>query len=87
MYDRIVNRNTPIRRIGITFDRVTSSDYMQLNLFEDKIKIEKEENLQNTINILKEKMGKNSLLKGINLQEKATTMERNKMIGGHNAGY
>lgn len=86
MYDKIVSRNTPIRRIGISFDKVSSSNYMQLNLFEDKVKIEKEERLENTINILKEKIGKNAILKGINLQENATTISRNKMIGGHNAG-
>lgn len=86
IYDKIASRNTPIRRIGISFDKVTSSDYMQLNLFEDRIKVEKEEKLENTINILKEKIGKNSILKGINLQENATTISRNKMIGGHNAG-
>ena len=33
---------------------------------------------------IQDKFGKNSLLKGIDLEEKATQMERNKMIGGHN---
>ena len=28
--------------------------------------------------------GKNSILKAMNLQEKATTRKRNKLVGGHN---
>ena len=31
-------------------------------------------------------MGKNIILKGMNLEKNATTMIRNKLIGGHN-GY
>ena len=31
------------------------------------------------------KYGKNAILKGMNLQNKATTKMRNKLIGGHNS--
>ena len=34
---------------------------------------------------IKKKFGKNAILKGMNLEEGATTMERNKQIGGHKA--
>ena len=37
------------------------------------------------LNAIKKKYGKNALLKGADLQEGATTRDRNKMIGGHNA--
>lgn len=68
----------------------------QLNLFEDydniekekiikKIKNEKEEKLQHTIINIKNKYGKNAILKGMNLSEGATTKQRNKQIGGHKA--
>ena len=33
----------------------------------------------------KKKYGKNAILRGMNLQEGATTMERNNQIGGHKA--
>jgi hypothetical protein len=36
--------------------------------------------------LLKEKFGKNAILKGMNLQEGATTILRNQQIGGHAAG-
>ena len=35
---------------------------------------------------IKNKFGKNAILKGINLEEGATTMERNHQIGGHRSG-
>lgn len=34
---------------------------------------------------IQEKYGKNAILKGSNLQEGATTIERNGQIGGHRA--
>ena len=34
---------------------------------------------------IKNRYGKNALLKGTNLQEGATTIERNQQIGGHKA--
>lgn len=34
---------------------------------------------------VKKKYGKNAMLKGMNLEEGATTISRNNQIGGHNA--
>mgnify|MGYP007112596375 CR=1 FL=1 len=34
---------------------------------------------------VKKRFGKNAMLKGMNLQEGATTIERNSQIGGHRA--
>ena len=31
-------------------------------------------------------MGKNTIVRGMDLEEGATTMVRNKLIGGHNGG-
>lgn len=35
---------------------------------------------------IKEKFGKNAILKGMDLQKGATAMERNRQIGGHKSG-
>lgn len=70
--------------------------YEQLNLFidydkkekerlENEKKLEKEHNAMVAIVKLKKKYGKNSVLKGMNLEEGATQIERNKQIGGHKA--
>lgn len=47
--------------------------------------MEKERKLQEAMLKIKQKYGKNAILKGANLQEGATAMERNKQIGGHKA--
>ena len=49
------------------------------------IDVIKERKLEQTINSLKTKFGKNSIIKAMNLDEGATTIKRNKLIGGHNA--
>ncbi len=35
---------------------------------------------------IKNKFGKNAVLKGMDLQKNATTIERNRQIGGHKSG-
>ncbi|MCR4911037.1 MAG: DNA methylase [Bacilli bacterium] len=73
-----------------------SKDYEQLSLFTDyeemelrkeKHNKEKEEEklLAETILNIQGKYGKNSLIKGMNLEEGGTTIERNKQVGGHKA--
>ena len=86
LYDRTTNRNIGIRRIGISFANVREDDYVQLNLFKDQKKIDKERKLELVINRIKSEMGKNKILRGMDLQEGATTLVRNTLIGGHNSG-
>ena len=70
--------------------------FEQLDLFTDyaaleqkkqaeKVKKEKERKLQEAVLSVKKKYGKNAMLKGMNLQEGATSVERNRQIGGHKA--
>ena len=69
----------------------------QLDMFTDYAALEKkkaaedaadakERRLQKTALLLQEKYGKNAIVKGMNLQEGATTILRNGQIGGHAAG-
>ena len=86
LYDRTTNRNIGIRRIGISFENVQEDAYVQLSLFKDQKKIDKERKLELVINRIKSEMGKNKILRGMDLQEGATTLVRNTLIGGHNSG-
>ncbi len=88
LYNRIVDINTPVRRINITFNKVTEkSDSEQLSFFEEEDKsLKKHEKIQKTVLDIKKKFGKNSILKGMNLKDGATAMERNRQIGGHKSG-
>ena len=47
--------------------------------------LEKEKRLQQAMLDIKKKYGKNAILKGMNLEEGATAIERNRQIGGHKA--
>ena len=75
---------------------VEKASYEQMDLFTDydkldkerkseKEHLEKERAIQEATIGLRNKYGKNAILKGINLQEGATTRDRNKQIGGHKA--
>ena len=68
--------------------------YRQLDLFSslndennkldyDREVLRSENNLQNAMLKIKEKYGKNAILKGMDLEDGATTMDRNRQIGGH----
>ena len=85
MYDRIIDKNCPIRHIGITFGNVKNELYEQYNLFTDYAQIEKEKKLQQTLVKIRSKYGKNSCLKGMNYMDMATARYRNTTIGGHKA--
>ena len=45
--------------------------------------LKEENNLQNAMLNIKEKYGKNAILKGMDLEDGATTIDRNRQIGGH----
>ena len=68
--------------------------YRQLDLFSslddennkldyDREVLKEENNLQNAMLKIKEKYGKNAILKGMDLEDGATTRDRNRQIGGH----
>ena len=86
IYDKTTNRKVPIRKIGISFANVLEEPGVQLNLFVDQQKIERERKLEGAIVEIKNRLGKNSILRGMNLEEDANTIMRNKLIGGHNSG-
>ena len=63
------------------------TDYAQKEKQEEREKTElkKERKLQEAMLDIRKRFGKNSILKGMNLQEGATAIEKNKQIGGHKA--
>lgn len=86
LYEQMVDQHTPIRRIHLTYLRLSQKKYQQYDIFTDPAEIEKEQRLQETILKMKKKYGKNALLKGMSLQKYATGMQRNQQIGGHSSG-
>ncbi len=66
-------------------DLFTDYEALQKERLKEQEELEKERRLQNTMLELKKKFGKNAVLKGMNLEEGATTKDRNSQIGGHKA--
>ncbi len=71
-------------------------DTFQLDLFTDyetaekerrqeEKRLSRERSIQSTMVSLKQRFGKNAIIKGMNLEEGATAMERNRQVGGHRA--
>lgn len=66
-------------------DLFTDYDALKKKQAEEDAALERERHIQDAIITLREKYGKNAVLKGMNLEEGATTISRNKQIGGHKA--
>ena len=49
----------------------------------EEVELKREKKMQKAMLEIKKKYGKNAILKGMNLEEGATTIDRNRQIGGH----
>ena len=101
LYDRIVDPELQVRRMSITANHVipegeVQEEVMQYSLFDDveaqeqkrkqeQESLKKEHQLQEAILSIKDRYGKNAILKGMNFREGAMTIERNEQVGGHKA--
>ena len=83
-YDYRINKNYPVRKIGICFFNLTDKRVEQLDIFGTIEKENKEYRIESTLNEIKKKHGKNSILRAISYTEKGTQKYRNKLVGGHN---
>ena len=59
LLEQMYRRGTAIRLIGVRVDDLTDKEEMQISLFHDEVKNEKQEKLDKTIDKLKEKYGYN----------------------------
>lgn len=84
MFDDYISPEFLVRKISIGFNNVVREDYLQWDLFSNTQESEKEKLVQKAVVKIKKKFGKNALLKGMNLEKKATQQIRNKLVGGHN---
>ena len=95
LFDELVEPRFLARKISISAEHLATEEELrqrpdQLTLFgdEDDIpaeELERERTLQETMLGIKEKFGKNAVLKATSLKEGATARQRNKQIGGHSA--
>ncbi len=86
VYERIAQRDKPIRKLSVSCNRVAHEVYGQYHLFTDDAALERERRLQQAVLEIKRRYGRNALVRGMDLLEAGTTLERNRQIGGHKSG-
>ncbi len=101
LFDRIADKNLLVRRLNLTCEGIIGEAYVQEipvqgDLFTDpdeadrerereRKEAEKELKMERALLDIKKKYGKNSILRGFDYEEGATTIQRNQQIGGHKA--
>ncbi|MCR4566556.1 MAG: DNA repair protein [Pseudobutyrivibrio sp.] len=85
LYNHHVQRDGLIRRLNLSANSIVDDNFEQYSFFVDPQIMEKDRHISQSVNALKEKYGKNAVLKGMDLQDAATTIERNNQVGGHKA--
>lgn len=75
-----------MRNIAVTYSKLVEDTYMAYTLFDDIEKLQKQENLDKTIDKIRNKLGYTSILSGSSLMKGSRVIERSKLIGGHAGG-
>lgn len=82
IYDKYVE-NKPIRRIYLSFGKLSGNEHRQISLFDDEQTVSEKRALTKVMDVLKTKYGKNIVLRGSSLLKESTARERHNQIGGH----
>lgn len=91
LFEKITNPAWLVRRVNITANNTKPEWQRQPGLFDEVdeeeggLNQEKENSLQKARLEIIRRYGKNAILKGMDLEEGATTIDRNSQIGGHKA--
>ena len=85
LFDRIVNPKLTVRRLNLVAFDVVDESNEGFDLFTDVQKQEREKKRLKAELLIKKRFGNNAIIKGMDLQEGATTVDRNGQIGGHRA--
>lgn len=83
-FKQTTKKDQPIRRLNIGLNNLIEEEYITFNLLSSSIKEEKEKDGLKVLIDIKKRFGKNAVLKASSLNEKATAISRNKLLGGHN---
>ena len=83
LYMETTYKDVPIRGLGV-FLGVVNEGEEEYNLFIDYDTTQKEKKGEMVAVEIKQKYGKNSILRAMDLKKEATQQVRNKLVGGHN---
>lgn len=84
--NRVIHRDAVIEKQAFEqLDLFTDYEALEREREAEEAELERERRLQQAMLDIKKKYGKNAILKGTNLVEGATAIDRNRQIGGHKA--
>jgi DNA polymerase V len=80
--DRLLARK---KEAPVELDLFTDYEAVRQQKEAEEEALQKEQRMQEVLLNIKQRYGKNAILRGLNFEEGATAIERNKQIGGHKA--
>lgn len=84
--NHVVDRTTAKKtEAPVELDLFTDYEAVRQQKEAEEEALQKEQRMQEVLLNIKQKYGKNAILRGLNFEEGATAIERNKQIGGHKA--
>ena len=88
LFREIADPRRLIHRITLSLGDVARDDRagLQMDLFSDPAALEREQRRLQAVNAVRQKFGKNAMLRAMDLLPEATARERNRQIGGHRSG-
>lgn len=84
MFEEKINRQEKIRKIGLSFGNLQDEENESIDIFVSENDLNNEKKLFKTIIDIKDRYGKSSIIRGMNLEKHSTAIKRNKLVGGHN---
>ncbi len=78
-------RRLKIKPVVKQLDLFTDHEAEEKRLAQEEALLRRERSCQQAVLEIRRRFGKNAILRGMNLQEGATAMDRNRQIGGHRA--
>ena len=85
LWDEAIDEGRMVKRLGLGFGALVDETDAELTLFTDVGAEESEHRLTQATLAVKERFGKNALVRGRSFREEATGRDRNAQVGGHNA--
>lgn len=85
LYEEKVDRSKPLHRINVSCDHLQPEELAAPSLFAQPEEETQERTRQEAILAIKHRFGKDALMRGTSLQEKARGLERAHQVGGHHA--
>ena len=84
IYEDTADRKLMVKRMSIGLGGLVEAKFIDIDMFTDTEALNKEHSLLSAIVNIKEKYGKNAIVKGSAFESASTAIARNSTVGGHN---